>query len=224
MYKRNTEMKEAVTKNMQTDESAFEGSILVLKTTIPMWKDCHFSLKWKEPKDTNNLHYQRFLYRVKKFSTIFPEWFVLDENARNRIKKSRIHFINESLQTNVQAKYVINTPDEDRSITPKCSETDFYKLSENDLEVIITNKYKEDICKIADLGYISRQLPIGVFENKKKEGNEIFTAKHSAIDIWGITRDKYLSIFELKKPGNKNTKVGIISELFFYSMVMSDLI
>jgi hypothetical protein len=40
------------------------------------------------------------------------------------------------------------------------------------------------------------------------------------VDIWGVTSAKELVLFELKAPGNE--KVGSISELFFYAMVLAD--
>lgn len=68
---------------------------------------------------------------------------------------------------------------------------------------------------------INSQLPVGVFKEKIKTGNEIFTAKKSAIDLWGVNYEtKTISIFELKY---NNIRMGIVSELLFYMYVLEEL-
>ncbi len=64
-----------VTANMQQDASAFEGWAVGLKAVVPEWNVC---LKWAEPKNTADGHYQRFLYRVKKISTYYGDWFSIE--------------------------------------------------------------------------------------------------------------------------------------------------
>jgi hypothetical protein len=70
-----------------------------------------------------------------------------------------------------------------------------------------------------NIATLRRQLPVGVFRKSVNRENAIFTHGKSAVDIWGISAND-LVIFELKAPGNE--KIGVISELFFYAMVMKD--
>ena len=64
-----------------------------------------------------------------------------------------------------------------------------------------------------------RQLPVGLFKDKVSIKTAIFPRGKSAIDIWGI-QGEVLYVFELKAEVNK--KVGCISELFCYAMIMHD--
>lgn len=212
----------SVVSNMQTNESSFEGWILVFKTNIKKYKNSKFSLKWKKPSNVNDPHYQRFLYRVKKFSEIFSDWFYIDHESEKMLQDSKIHFVNKS-DKNKPSIYILNTPSKERSNELSNPKVNFNKTSEHDLEVLFVTNYKYGLCEKAELSSIYRQLPIGVFKEKVSKFTAIFTGQHSAIDIWGISNDKKtLSIFELKKP--KNKAVGIVSELFFYSMVVKDIL
>lgn len=69
------------------------------------------------------------------------------------------------------------------------------------------------------------QLPNGLFNNKPTEKpnahNRIFTA--GMYDIWGIDSNHNFCIFELKK-NTGNTKLGIISELFFYAVYAHEIL
>jgi hypothetical protein len=59
--------------NMQKDEAAFEGWALVLHRWCGVEK---IVLKWDLPSEgDSDRHYQRFLYRAKRFLELFPEWF-----------------------------------------------------------------------------------------------------------------------------------------------------
>ncbi|MEI6767146.1 MAG: hypothetical protein WCM76_16065 [Bacteroidota bacterium] len=66
--------------------------------------------------------------------------------------------------------------------------------------------------------FLDRQLPVGVFKEQVSIKTAIFSRGKSAIDIWGISEDNALLIFELK--AEQNDKVGIISEIYFYANVM----
>lgn len=68
---------------------------------------------------------------------------------------------------------------------------------------------------------INHQLPVGLFIGKVDEKKRYTTGQKSALDIWAIKKDE-LSVFELKK--DDNIKIGIISELFFYTNVIVDII
>lgn len=72
-----------------------------------------------------------------------------------------------------------------------------------------------------DVAKIHRQLPVGLFHGERSEASQIFTAKHSAIDLWGISVDgTKLVIYELK---TKKPMPGIITELMFYANYVRDM-
>jgi hypothetical protein len=95
--------------------------------------------------------------------------------------------------------------------------------SERDIECYLANdsKARKLLLGAFDLRSIDRQLPVGVFDGEPRNEVRIFTAGTSAIDLVAIDQKRSLWIFELKK--KNNIKVGVLSEMFFYSMVMRDL-
>lgn len=68
---------------------------------------------------------------------------------------------------------------------------------------------------------INHQLPVGLFDGVVKDTTHFTPGKLSQIDIWAIDGNTFM-IFELKKP--RNNKLGIISELMFYTNVVNDLL
>jgi hypothetical protein len=75
---------------------------------------------------------------------------------------------------------------------------------------------------MSELGLVllDRQTPVGVFDGPPTRAGAIFTGGKSAIDLVGIGNDGALWLLELKTADN--IKVGALSELFFYSMVLQD--
>jgi len=73
-----------------------------------------------------------------------------------------------------------------------------------------------------NLKLLDRQFPVGVFDGIPTKASAIFTGGKSAIDLVGIGHDSSFWLFELK--AEKNIKVGALSELFFYSMVVRDVL
>ena len=63
-------------------------------------------------------------------------------------------------------------------------------------------------------------MPVGVFEGHPSRAGAIFTGGKSAIDLIGLGRAGAIWLLELKT--SRNIKVGALSELFFYSMVLHD--
>ena len=202
-------MQDSMAKNMQDDSAAFEGWALCLKTCLaaePM-KCC---LKWNKPADPKDPHYQRFLYRVDRFNNIFggsDGWFFIDDEGEEFIVDSEIKD---------DKKYFLNSPttrNEDRR-------NDKTKNIESRLEnEILGQQDNLDGLKKYCPAKLQRQLPVGLFYEEVKEKNAIFPSKHSAVDLWGTNGDD-LYILELKAKGN--CKVGVLSELFFYTMVLRD--
>lgn len=195
-------------ENMQTDNAAFEGWAIVLKswlgdrieTVIFDWDD------YKEQKPVNNPHYNRFLYRCVRFSEIF-DWFSVSTKKENVLKEFMKGYNNLSI--NFSSKESDKKSNNENAVE--------YEIVDNDNP---TNR--NVFMKQFDLKLLSHALPVGI----KSNGKQLFTGRQSAIDIWGITNSDLLDIFELKyiEDGkSKNIKVGIISELFFYACLMLDL-
>jgi hypothetical protein len=193
-----------VTANMQQDDAAFEGWAACIRAVVPNWKIC---LRWDAPENTNNGHYQRFLYRVIKFESYFGDWFSIAEGCSTQA--SRI----EASKT-----YQLNLPSTKKG---ESRTNDATHSPENLIENTIYKEQSLPLRKMFQICKIERQLPVGVFQNTVTKTNSIFTHGKSAVDLWGINPDqKELILFELKAPGNE--KIGAISELFFYAMVLAD--
>lgn len=192
----------AVCGNMQTDVSAFEGWILVIKAAL----DCRpkFILEWDDPAVESG-HYRKFLYRVKKYYEIFggsKGWF-RPQDARNL---SKLKMTKDSI-------YMLNAPASSGDQRLCCSSRE-----ENSLENRLVRETPPILKEKCPNG-LERQLPVGVFNGAIRRDQLFFTGGKSAIDLWGI-REKTLCLFELKTA--KNTKVGVLSELFFYAMLEHD--
>jgi hypothetical protein len=202
-------MRDGVVKNMQDDSAAFEGWALCLKACLDA-ESMKCCLKWEKPPDPKGLHYQRFLYRVDKFNSIFggsDGWFFIDDESEKllvdlKIKKGEKYFLNFP-----------STPDEERINYETQNEE-----SRLENEIRIQQDNLNDLKKYCPVK-LQRQLPVGLFHDEVRENNAIFPGKHSAIDLWG-TSGNDLYILELKAKGN--CKVGVLSELFFYTMVLQD--
>jgi hypothetical protein len=186
-----------VTKNLQEDAAAFEGWILGIKAIMNDWKFC---LYWRVPENADNRHYQRFLYRVDRFNSFFggkDGWFSFGAECSLealRIKCEKAH-------------YQLNCP------TPGTRTNDSKSSRENLLENAIINGQPLSLKEMFAIDKLKRQLPVGVFDGEVSKQAAIFTGGKSAVDVWGISSDKSLVIFELK--ADDNEKVGVISEAFF---------
>jgi hypothetical protein len=191
-----------VTANMQQDASAFEGWAAGLKAAVPEWNFC---LNWTEPNHAADGHYQRFLYRVKKFSAYYSDWFSVAQGCST-----------QALRIKDNSTYHLNAP----SGTGNGRTNDSTCNAENVIENKIIQDAASPLKQAFKIAQFERQLPVGVFCDSVERKNAVFTHGKSAVDIWGITSANELVVFELKAPGNK--KVGALSELFFYAMVLAD--
>lgn len=211
--------------NMQDDEAAFEGWALVIYTYFAKIRNYKVQLKLKEDayqKAQNFLemgnylgkrgHYYRFLYRVLRFSQQY-EWFSLDVNLEKMVKD-----FDEYLRSGLS--FTNNYPNGEKKISVK----EVKKETENSIEDLFSDDLWQKsfegkkLCQQFGMP-IYRQLPVGLFEDKKKTEKAIFTGKKSAIDLWS-SNDECITIYELKW---KNKMVGIITELFFYCNYMRDM-
>ena len=77
-------MKNPTCENMQTDNAAFEGWAICLKCWLKEVRSV--KLTWALPsKESRNLHYNKFIYRVLRFSDAFSDWFSISEKNKKEI-------------------------------------------------------------------------------------------------------------------------------------------
>jgi len=190
----------AVVKNMQEDVSAFEGWALVLKRWAKFEK---VILSWDSPDLAKDGHYQRFLFRVLNFAADYKSWFFIEPlSIQNQ----------NALEIVDLTVYYLSAPYNDRN------RNDLQGI-ESQLEYEFSKgKWAEDLKLVTNADYLNRQLPVGVFHKPVSSLTSIFPRHKSAVDIWGLTRNNELLLFELK--ADRNNKVGIVSELYFYSCLM----
>jgi len=216
---------ESLKNNMQTDENAFEAWILALTALgeYDEYFNCSYTVtfdKWDGDKERVEWqHYQRFLFRLKRFHDLFgSSWFTLsDENLQlaedcEYITAARA----ASLKCNIGAG--------ERGIRPTEKSGD--SLSESALEWLLCKdgEYGSLIHDTFKTKKVFRQFPIGIFKDKvsKAPKNSLFPSGKACIDLVASGNDSSFWIIELKKKGNK--ALGIVSELLFYSYLVSDMI
>ena len=200
--------------NMQDNAAAFEAWYFIIKayTNIKNLKImldidgvCNDKYVGGIP---SNGHLGRFLYRILKFKEQYGEWFSLSYELE-AMRKNFADFLSSG-------KFVNNEPS---------------KEAEDDEDALGTEGYVEKrFCDDDSLGKLilgfsgknvvmNRQLPVGLFKDKKFDATAVFTGKKSAIDFWLLYKNE-LNIYELKA---KNKMVGILTEIFFYSNYMRDV-
>jgi len=214
----------SVTANMQGDAAAFEGWVLVIKAWLADVGIRRVEMSWEHPVESNG-HYQRFLYRVIRFSRLFS-WFLVSSESKSELMRSDLLEVDGAI---IDKPFCLNTEGKRDSIIDKQAYTsevriiEFSEMSEHETEMLfMANSSPLLRCVFAEDGQeLRRQLPVGVFDGVPKKEASVFTHGKSAVDLWAVNSEKVV-LFELKKPtGNK--RVGAISELFFYMNVISDL-
>lgn len=212
---------ESLGKNMQSDANAFEGWILALRSLV--WPDAKFTVDF-EPLESNNPHYQRFLFRLAVFDELFGQgsdhpWFVLPDKIRDKlVGQSRYH------QNLSSGELVCNTGRNGRGREEQSLTNSPEKLSEDALELRLSRKgsYSECLKKAFDTEDVYRQFPVGIFKEKVSSKNAIFPAKKACVDLVADGKDGSFWLFELKK--SRNRPLGILSELLFYTALVRDMI
>ena len=203
--------------NMQDNSACFEAWCLIIKaqTSNPGLKieldvDGITVASYPSGKPVNG-HLGRFLYRILKFSEQYKQWFELSP-ALEEIKKNFKNYLNTN-------KFETNAPLNE-------AETDLDKLLNKGLEryveqlLVDTGSYKTKILKLSSASAIvGRQLPVGLFVGTKAKDHVVFTGGTSAADFWAVDGDT-VKVYELK---SKNSMVGIITEIFFYSNYVCDV-
>lgn len=238
----------AVSRNMQTDGSAFEGWALVLyealhgNDELPVEK---IELNWATPDNTtwlsdtkkkgdgspankvgvNRFHYQRFLYRVERFAAKFSKWFLFSPEK----KKETMDNSDVLVKAKNGSKLFLNQIKKAREANEKqLAAIENRELREVILEMELASKggrtaRSEKFWRGFDLLILERQIPTALFFDSVTAHTRIFNGGASAIDLIGISKNLTTAkIFELKL--DNNAKVGILSELFFYTCVIEDLL
>ena len=196
----------AVRANMQADAAAFEGWAAVLMAWCLVRR---VAIDWHEPADSRDGHYQRFLYRLIRFQELMGS-DVVEIVRSDRLKQCLVGNGGNptlNLARGSQTTAIASRPG-----------------SEAELELRLADPASAErrhLVKALSLTKLDRQVPVGVFDGPPRRGGEIFTGGKSAIDLLGLGRDGALWLLELKTA--KNIKVGALSEMFFYSMVLRDV-
>ena len=198
-------------EDINEDVGAFES----LAFLIRRWTEfSQISLRWDYPNESGHHapeHYQAFLYRVSRFSECYP-WFSVDDSSKRLLGKLLI--MNELELFLDHPRY-----DARKSFLSKPLD----QLNSNDYEEYIWS-HQRALNDLADTKEISRGLPLRVFIEDKPENIYLFPKEYSMIDLWGLSNDSnILSIFKLHGL-RTDSRLSIISELFFNSMVMRDAI
>ncbi len=198
--------------NMQDNNSAFEGWLLCLRRWLTDRIVHKVILDWSNivlPINSiknERLHYNRFLFRVYMFSQMYPEWFVVKTD-----KQQEVHAFISWLK--IQS-CLLNRPLQNKATD--CSD----KQKERGVESLFADKYSNLLKDKTGVTYLNSQLPVGLFRGSVKAKNAIFTRGLSAIDLWGTdVNTNTLYVYELKY---QNNMIGIISELFFYLMILNE--
>lgn len=203
-------------KGMLRSGNDFEGwaiAIHICAEELGIDKKIHMDLdenkRFKYEKYEGKGHLGRFLYRAMKFSQQYGDWFELSDYLKNEVSK---------FETYLKRGTFINSIDNDAAGS---------KNRHNDENVIeeamaANPDFLRRVVKSIDIGTnpVYRQLPVGLFIDDVAKRNRVFTDGKSAIDLWTQHGDE-INIVELK---TKNIMMGIVTEIFFYSNFILDLV
>ena len=163
--------------NMQDNAAAFESWILPLRHYL---SDMINQVEIVVPSNIaeklqtrNNLHFNRFVYRLSRFLETY-EW---------AFSSWKIPLLPPEIVCNVPTKENSLKNEHKNKNSEGWIECDFVEKKKNEFDII------------------DHQLPVGLFIGKVDEENRYTTGQKSALDIWAIKNDE-LSVFELKKDDN----------------------
>lgn len=188
--------KESVYSNMQEDASAFEGWIFCIKSALEDKKYCINKIRIKFSGDIQ----LGYTPRERQFCY---RLFKCHQNYAWDIP------VNPEIMINVSSlrDAVLTSPKNNPVIIENA----------HNIESRLERQYIEFQRKKGKT--INQQLPLGLFKNTVAEVNRLTLT--SFLDMWEIYEDS-MRIYELKAKGNN--KVGIISELMYYTNMMSDIL
>jgi len=198
--------------NMQENAAAFEAWSLILKLRTSCKK---LILSFKTIDVDNKMifhnlsasqqHYMRFLYRLSKFQDQMSSWFSVSPES-----KHALYLFKEKFQ---EVTKVNNIPGSNSRYNEK--KGDEHVIEKAFVKIPSLRKKTGIAFELFD------QLPNGLFAKKVCKENKIFNTGY--FDLWGKDPvNQTFVLFELKEP--ENTKLGIISELFFYANFAFDLL
>jgi len=194
-------------ENMQSNENAFEGWAVVLKSAFGnSISKVILDVSSNALINSNNGHYTRFLWRAHNFSKIF-EWFAIG-NCKNDVD----NFVNSKL-----INVFINVPNKNRMPVVNSTGERFVEY----LFVDCNRSFYKGLKNLIDADEIFNQIPVGLFRNFISNNTKIFTGGASAIDLVGYKGLNTLHLIELKI--GKNNKLGVISEFLFYAFILHNL-
>lgn len=212
--------------NMQKDSACFEGWAVALKATNEHI-DIDLDVKGSMSKFNDNFnldkadnekfsgHYGRFLYRALRFSEQYGWFHLCGDDDNSETLKGAVNRFNNFLKNN---KFENNVPEKVAGTKNK---------PENIAEKYMASDDKGKSyflgclgAKCDDAQNVYRQLPVGLFLDKKSNDTRIFTGGTSAIDLWTMNGD-VLQVVELK---TDNKMVRIVTEIFFYSNYIHDFL
>lgn len=203
----------AMGSNMQTDAGAFDAWALLIHVHCGL----RVELTWNEEPEVKAYrgHFGRFLYQAMKFSGQYPSWFSLSPAMEGRVAEFRTYLRSHSFCNNIPGK-----------------EVGIKEELESRTEAFFAGECASALRTIAERAGLSlagapicRQLPVGLFEGEKAEGDGVFPRRAAAIDLWTTSGDSIV-IFELKTKNpesNQSPQAGILSELMFYANYMADM-
>ena len=197
--------KAAYNTNMQEDESAFEAWALIFRAYFSSVEIC---LLLEEGKQKETEHYHRFLYRVMNFMEQY-EWFHISSFLLAEVERFKKTLVNNAFYNNCPGKDSTKISDGSQKGIEKEYEA---KFSGNHESV----DRRAELCKPSEK--IFSQLPVGLMKGDEK--TPFFPGDSAAIDLWKISSDHKLVIYELKA---KRKKVGIVTELMFYASYVRDM-
>ena len=209
--------------NMQDSGVCFEGWSVIIKTYCDYDKIIldvknvkGLYERWKEEINglgAKNGHVGRFFYRALRFSEQY-EWFELSQELETEVNLFKNNMLEKKILKN-------NIP------KGKAGKSTAEEKAENDIEDQLAKEdtlykalWNQEGLKFDKNDAVYRQLPVGLFEDEVKTKNTVFIGGKSAIDLW-TCHDDTLYLIELKY---NNKMVGIITEIFFYSNYMWDLV
>jgi len=191
--------------NMQEDGSAFEAWALVFHAYLSSVEIC-LLLEECEQKETR--HYHRFLYRVMNFMEQY-EWFHISPFLLAEVERFKKTLVNNVFYNNYPGESSAEISDGSGKGIEKEYEA---KFSGNHESV----DRRAELCKPSEK--IFSQLPVGLMKGDEKIS--FFPGGSAAIDLWKISNDHKLVIYELKA---ENKMVGIVTELMFYASYVRDM-
>ena len=187
----------SINGNMQEDSSAFEGWILCLIAILKNSNDCKI----------NEVSIK--LNNKPQFVNITPK----ERQLYYRLYKANQNY-SWKVENLVDIKEAIKFPKNVVLTIPSGEATSDAKNIESRLERLYIEKASDSDRKLY------QQMPLGLFDCSVSEKNRLMPT--SFIDLWELKDNENLKIYELKAKGNK--KIGIISELLYYTNLMRDII